>query len=89
MERDPELEQSLEDFTFKGAGEGERYESPHEGERFVARLSHGDELGSFLLLAGVQSSVTLHLREGKRGAASKLKLYSNKLRNRWRQTSHR
>ncbi len=67
MERDPELEQSLEDFTFKGAGEGERYESPREGEWFVARLSHGDELGSFLLLAGVQSSVTLHLGEGKRG----------------------
>ncbi len=45
MERDPELEQSLEDFTFKGAGEGEWYESPREGERFLARLSHGDELG--------------------------------------------
>ncbi len=48
MERDPELEQSLENFTFKGTGEGERYEGPRKGERFVARLSHGDELGSFL-----------------------------------------
>ncbi len=41
--RDPEPEQRKEDFSFKGAGEGERHECPREGERVVTRLSHGDE----------------------------------------------
>ncbi len=48
MERDPKPEQSLEDFTFQGTGEGEWHKSLGKIQRFGISVSQRNEQGSFI-----------------------------------------
>ncbi len=56
---DPEPEQCSQGIPFKGAGEGERHESPHKIQWLPGGLSHQNEPHVFIhLLLSVRSSVT-------------------------------